>query len=149
MKGLQEFIEHRRALFTTSISLYLLPCLLLSSNLENFALVHGMPFPHRSALHLRSAYRISHRPVPAFSRSTQSQQTNAKPSLQGVRIKARKGAVKAQAKHEPESSYPPLYLRSIVQKSNFALGRFSFSLSSYSLPRSNLQTPRNRPRRRL
>jgi len=30
-----------------------------------------------------------------------SQQQSAKPSLQGVRIKARKGAVKAQAKHEP------------------------------------------------
>ncbi|ETW80583.1 hypothetical protein HETIRDRAFT_476260 [Heterobasidion irregulare TC 32-1] len=29
------------------------------------------------------------------------QQSAAKPSLQGVRIKARKGAVKAQAKHEP------------------------------------------------
>jgi hypothetical protein len=29
------------------------------------------------------------------------QQTAAKPSLQGVRIKARKGAVKAHAKHEP------------------------------------------------
>lgn len=29
------------------------------------------------------------------------QQTAPKPSLQGVRIKARKGAVKAQAKHEP------------------------------------------------
>jgi len=30
-------------------------------------------------------------------------QQAAKPSLQGVRIKARKGAVKAQAKHEPSS----------------------------------------------
>jgi len=30
-----------------------------------------------------------------------SQQSAAKPSLQGVRIKARKGAVKAHAKHEP------------------------------------------------
>lgn len=30
-------------------------------------------------------------------------QPSAKPSLQGVRIKARKGAVKAQAKHEPTS----------------------------------------------
>jgi hypothetical protein len=30
-----------------------------------------------------------------------SQSTAAKPTLQGVRIKARKGAVKAQAKHEP------------------------------------------------
>lgn len=29
----------------------------------------------------------------------------AKPSLQGVRIKARKGAVKAQAKHEPSSTH--------------------------------------------
>ena len=36
-----------------------------------------------------------------------SQQSAAsKPSLQGVRIKARKGAVKAQAKHEPTSIYP-------------------------------------------
>ena len=36
------------------------------------------------------------------SSSCMSQQsTAAKPSLQGVRIKARKGAVKAQAKHEP------------------------------------------------
>ena len=35
-----------------------------------------------------------------------SQQSAAsKPSLQGVRIKARKGAVKAQAKHEPTSIY--------------------------------------------
>ena len=32
-----------------------------------------------------------------------SQQAAAKPSLQGVRIKARKGAVKAHAKHEPAS----------------------------------------------
>jgi hypothetical protein len=32
------------------------------------------------------------------------QQTAAKPSLQGVRIKARKGAVKAHAKHEPTST---------------------------------------------
>ena len=30
-----------------------------------------------------------------------SQQQTVKPSLQGVRIKARKGTVKAQAKHEP------------------------------------------------
>ena len=36
-----------------------------------------------------------------------SQQAAAKPSLQGVRIKARKGAVKAHAKHEPAGkSYP-------------------------------------------
>lgn len=38
-----------------------------------------------------------------------SQSTAAKPSLQGVRIKARKRAVKAQAKHEPAGAYdtPP------------------------------------------
>ena len=34
-----------------------------------------------------------------------TQQAAAKPSLQGVRIKARKGAVKAQAKHEPSGAY--------------------------------------------
>lgn len=34
-------------------------------------------------------------------------QTAAKPSLQGVRIKARKGAVKAHAKHEPTGQSPP------------------------------------------
>ncbi|KIK96657.1 hypothetical protein PAXRUDRAFT_825714 [Paxillus rubicundulus Ve08.2h10] len=39
-----------------------------------------------------------------------SQQPNtAKPSLQGVRIKARKGAVKAQAKHEPSVFRDQLY----------------------------------------
>lgn len=38
-----------------------------------------------------------------------STQTTAKPSLQGVRIKARKGAVKAQAKHEPEIFRDQLY----------------------------------------
>ncbi|KAH7888854.1 hypothetical protein F5I97DRAFT_1935294 [Phlebopus sp. FC_14] len=39
-----------------------------------------------------------------------SQQSNtAKPSLQGVRIKARKGAVKAQAKHEPSVFRDQLY----------------------------------------
>ena len=39
-----------------------------------------------------------------------SQQSAAsKPSLQGVRIKARKGAVKAQAKHEPTSIFPLLF----------------------------------------
>ena len=39
-----------------------------------------------------------------------SQQSAAsKPSLQGVRIKARKGAVKAQAKHEPTSIYLLLF----------------------------------------
>lgn len=32
----------------------------------------------------------------------QSQQSNVKPSLTGVRIKVRKGAAKAQAKNEPE-----------------------------------------------
>ncbi|KAH8083750.1 eukaryotic translation initiation factor 5C [Cristinia sonorae] len=37
------------------------------------------------------------------------QQTAAKPSLQGVRIKARKGAVKAQAKHEPSIFRDQLY----------------------------------------
>ncbi|KAI0032232.1 ARM repeat-containing protein [Vararia minispora EC-137] len=37
------------------------------------------------------------------------QQSTAKPSLQGVRIKARKGAVKAQAKHEPEIFRDQLY----------------------------------------
>jgi hypothetical protein len=41
-----------------------------------------------------------------FSTQCMSQQSAAsKPSLQGVRIKARKGAVKAQAKHEPTSIY--------------------------------------------
>jgi hypothetical protein len=39
--------------------------------------------------------------------SLQQQQSAAKPSLQGVRIKARKGAVKAQAKHEPTGTNPP------------------------------------------
>jgi len=38
-----------------------------------------------------------------------SQQSNARPSLQGVRIKARKGAVKAQAKHEPQVFRDQLY----------------------------------------
>ena len=33
------------------------------------------------------------------------QQAVPKPSLQGVRIKARKGAVKAQAKHEPTGEF--------------------------------------------
>ncbi|KAJ7770241.1 hypothetical protein DFH07DRAFT_806241 [Mycena maculata] len=37
------------------------------------------------------------------------QSTAAKPSLQGVRIKARKGAVKAQAKHEPTIFRDQLY----------------------------------------
>lgn len=37
------------------------------------------------------------------------QSTAAKPSLQGVRIKARKGAVKAQAKHEPSVFRDQLY----------------------------------------
>ncbi|KIJ67755.1 hypothetical protein HYDPIDRAFT_173531 [Hydnomerulius pinastri MD-312] len=37
------------------------------------------------------------------------QSTTAKPSLQGVRIKARKGAVKAQAKHEPSVFRDQLY----------------------------------------
>lgn len=37
-----------------------------------------------------------------LNRQCMSQQSAVpKPSLQGVRIKARKGAVKAQAKHEP------------------------------------------------
>ncbi|KAJ7925304.1 hypothetical protein B0H13DRAFT_1975944 [Mycena leptocephala] len=38
-----------------------------------------------------------------------SSQTAAKPSLQGVRIKARKGAVKAHAKHEPTIFRDQLY----------------------------------------
>ncbi|KIM78920.1 hypothetical protein PILCRDRAFT_824044 [Piloderma croceum F 1598] len=38
-----------------------------------------------------------------------SQSTAAKPTLQGVRIKARKGAVKAQAKHEPGAFRDQLY----------------------------------------
>jgi len=38
-----------------------------------------------------------------------TQQTAPKPSLQGVRIKARKGAVKAQAKHEPAVFRDQLY----------------------------------------
>jgi hypothetical protein len=37
------------------------------------------------------------------------QQSTAKPSLQGVRIKARKGAVKAHAKHEPAVFRDQLY----------------------------------------
>lgn len=35
-----------------------------------------------------------------------TQQAAAKPSLQGVRIRARKGAVKAHAKHEPSGRHP-------------------------------------------
>ncbi|KAF8678174.1 eIF4-gamma/eIF5/eIF2-epsilon [Rhizoctonia solani] len=46
----------------------------------------------------QSKRRNGHKENPGCCMS--SQQT-AKPSLQGVRIKARKGAVKAQAKHEP------------------------------------------------
>jgi len=38
-----------------------------------------------------------------------SQSTAAKPTLQGVRIKARKGVVKAQAKHEPGAFRDQLY----------------------------------------
>ncbi|KAF8332611.1 armadillo-type protein [Cantharellus anzutake] len=38
-----------------------------------------------------------------------SQQPNTKPSLQGVRIKAKKGAIKAQAKHEPQVFRDQLY----------------------------------------
>lgn len=37
------------------------------------------------------------------------QSATSKPSLQGVRIKARKGAVKAQAKHEPSSEHSLSY----------------------------------------
>jgi hypothetical protein len=52
-----------------------------------------------------------------------SQQAAAKPSLQGVRIKARKGVVKAHAKHEPTSksyilnsfSISPLILLSVFR----------------------------------
>ena len=44
--------------------------------------------------------------LPLLLTQCMSQQSAAsKPSLQGVRIKARKGAVKAQAKHEPTSRY--------------------------------------------
>ena len=39
------------------------------------------------------------------------QSTAAKPSLQGVRIKARKGAVKAQAKHEPSGPSPVFLIK--------------------------------------
>jgi len=52
------------------------------------------------------------RPLPDFifisaTHQCMSQQSAAaKPSLQGVRIKARKGAVKAQAKHEPTGQCP-------------------------------------------
>ena len=61
-----------------------------------------------------------------------SQQSAAsKPSLQGVRIKARKGAVKAQAKHEPTSIYLLI------------LFYFISSQCLLSLQRSTLQTPRN------
>ena len=44
-----------------------------------------------------------------------SQQQTAKPSLQGVRIKARKGTVKAQAKHEPTGKYPKPHSASMVE----------------------------------
>ncbi|THH20435.1 hypothetical protein EUX98_g8587 [Antrodiella citrinella] len=46
-----------------------------------------------------------------FSRNLwmSQQQTAAKPSLQGVRIKARKGAVKAHAKHEPSIFRDQIY----------------------------------------
>ncbi|CAE6478015.1 unnamed protein product [Rhizoctonia solani] len=43
------------------------------------------------------------------SQCCMSSQQTAKPSLQGVRIKARKGAVKAQAKHEPSVFRDQLY----------------------------------------
>ena len=42
-------------------------------------------------------------PVPCWM---STQQAAPKPSLTGVRIKARKGAVKAQAKHEPAGEHP-------------------------------------------
>lgn len=55
-----------------------------------------------------------------------TQQAAAKPSLQGVRIKARKGAVKAHAKHEPAGARdgplvsrdadPPLVFRDQLYK---------------------------------
>lgn len=48
------------------------------------------------------------------------QSTASKPSLQGVRIKARKGAVKAHAKHEPTSWSPvfPLHVANPPVKSS-------------------------------
>ena len=52
-----------------------------------------------------------------MSSSQQQPSSTAKPSLQGVRIRARKGAVKAQAKHEPTVFRDQLYrhLESVPQ----------------------------------
>lgn len=54
-----------------------------------------------------------------------SQQQIAKPSLQGVRIRARKGAVRAHAKHEPTGKLlekpPPPPLPSPIQPSDHHL----------------------------
>ncbi|KAH9162994.1 hypothetical protein EDB89DRAFT_1912971, partial [Lactarius sanguifluus] len=59
------------------------------------------------------------------------QQSAAKPSLQGVRIKARKGAVKAQAKHEPTGvqaprSYPQRRLRHSYKQAHQAGSTLEF-----------------------
>ena len=66
------------------------------------------------------------------------QQSTAKPSLQGVRIKARKGAVKAHAKHEPTGT---------SRRSFFTQPLTPFSLPS--IQRSALQAPRSYPKQRL
>jgi hypothetical protein len=61
----------------------------------------------RSSVHCswKSSFRTSNEPAETneFPCWMSTQQAALKPSLTGVRIKARKGAVKAQAKHEPES----------------------------------------------
>ena len=58
------------------------------------------------------------------------QSTAAKPSLQGVRIKARKGAVKAQAKHEP-SGPSPVFLIKIPLHTPLTHALVSFFLLCY------------------
>lgn len=59
----------------------------------------------RSSVHLswKPSFRTSRKPAETnkFPCWMSTQQAAPKPSLTGVRIKARKGAVKAQAKHEP------------------------------------------------
>jgi len=84
------------------------------------------------------------------------QQSAAKPSLQGVRIKARKGAVKAHAKHEPtgtiircdaipnpvvHGSYLLLVFSPIVAKWGSNLLIFFSCLCS--IQRSGVQAPRS------
>ena len=66
------------------------------------------------------------------------QSSTAKPSLQGVRIKARKGAVKAQAKHEPIGLQIAWYQ-----------SQMPTDFSSSSLQRSIIQAPWNCNARRL